>query len=213
MKQARGELRSRRRFVCDCGSELAGWSRKCLQNAVLGANCTHDLRSRLRKRLACDCSNQAGAGLFGDKVELLNLLATGAALAEEGVSVLVVGCPSMGMAFEGVVDGCWEFGAVGGKRIGLLLWSWFEEHVYVLRGAECSGLAARPNGFLDGCAPWCLSVVAGKGGRVRGRGGGGFRGGAKAAAAGPVAAVAQERPRKRPRPSLRHLALVQKTLL
>jgi hypothetical protein len=145
VKQARGELRSRRRFVCDCGSELAGWNRKCLQNAVLGSSCRHALRNRLRKRLVGDCSNHAGACLLGDKVELMNLLATGAALAEEGVSVLVVGCPSVGMAFEGVVDGCWEFGAVGCRRIGLLLWSWFEKHVYVLRGAECSGFVARQN--------------------------------------------------------------------
>lgn len=169
MRQACGELRLRRRFVCDCGDELAGWGRKCLQVALLNLARGRALRSRLRERLLEQCCDHAGAGLLGSEAEFSNLMAAEAALAEEDVAVLVVGCQCLGAAFQGMVDGCWEFGADGGKRIGILLWCWYEKHVYVLGGADCSGIAARQDGFFDPAAPWCLSEVAGKGGRGRGR--------------------------------------------
>jgi len=158
--QLRGELRLREGCIRDGGSELGRWRGKCLQRALLRAVGDRALRARLRTRLLQGCCDHAGAGLRGEEAELLNFLLVFHALVAEKVSVVVAGCWSSLAASQGFLDGCWEFGHVGGARVGVLLWCWGEQHVYAMRGVDARALAARP--LADLRAPWFKSVVSGK---------------------------------------------------
>ena len=142
--------------VEECGSRWRGRKAKCLQACV--ASLFHgSLRDRVQRRLSKQCSNHAGSGYGGGRVEGRNLEAVQRLLEDERVYVYVVESTCVSSLVRGSIDGVWRLGAMRGSCVGSLAWLSESCHVVKVTGAE--SLVSKCTSPLAKTAPWARFIV------------------------------------------------------
>ena len=145
----------------DAGSELDGLKQKCLQVAVVALTEGKE-RLRMRRMLVAACGNDGPSGASRHADADCNLYIVGHCLRVLGKSVLVVGAESRAEFLRGEVSGKWCLGCQTGERLGCLVWSMKERHVYVMEDARTGGVAdfcARVRVDPKVLSPWQVCAV------------------------------------------------------
>ena len=130
-----------------------------MQTAVLGV-CCDSVKDVVRARLLHACGNNCGSGLAGGGEEARNFHAVRRVLRSVGKRVRVLDVECMADFWDGLWLGVWFLGAARGALAGTLVWSRFDQHVFV---ANCEGMQE----WLDpgdscgavGRAPWIACNV------------------------------------------------------
>ena len=142
----------------ECGSRWHGCRAKCLQACV--ASLFHgSQRDRVQRRLVQQCSNHAGSGYGGARVEGRNLEAVQRVLEQEHVYVRVFESSCASLIAGGFVDAVWQLGSMRGECAGALAWLSDARHVVkvhcadsLLEGLDCAAMSVMP-------APWTRVIV------------------------------------------------------
>ena len=114
--------------VTECGSRWHGRRAKCLQ-ACVASLFRGSHRDRVERRLRTRCSNDAGSGYGGSRVEGRNLEVVQRVLQEEHAFIHVFESSCRDSPLRGSIDGVWQLGSMKGTCAGAVAWLRDARHV------------------------------------------------------------------------------------